>query len=88
METRTIVPDFHINLHETITEGDLSVTRWIASGTQAKEWRGIPATNKAFVISGMTMSKFEGDKIVESWVNTDNLGMLQQLGIVPETASQ
>lgn len=85
-DTRDMIPDFHINLHETIAEGDISVTRWTASGTHRKEWRGIPATNKTFVVSGMTMSKFDGDKIVESWLNADNLGMLQQLGVVPEMA--
>ncbi len=37
-------------------------------------------------MTGITMSKWDGGKIVESWVNADNLGMLQQLGIVPEMA--
>lgn len=83
-DTRRVMPDFHINLHETLTDGDMSVTRWTASGTQRGEWRGIPATNKTFVVTGMTMSKFDDDKIVESWVNADNLGMLQQLGIIPQ----
>ncbi len=87
-ETRNTMPDFHINLHESIVEGDVGVTRWTASGTHRNEWRGIPATNKTFVVSGMTMSKFDGDKIVESWVNADNLGMLQQLGIVPDMAGE
>lgn len=86
-EARSVVPDFHINLHETISEGDISVTRWTVSGTQRKEWRGMPPTGKAFVITGMTMSKFDGDKIVESWVNADNLGMLAQLGVIPAEAS-
>lgn len=87
MEARAAVPDFHINLHETVTEGDMTVTRWTASGTFAIDWRELPATGKAFVISGITMSKFDEGKIVEGWANTDNLGMLQQLGVVPETAS-
>ncbi len=84
--TLDVVPDFHINVHDMVTTGDISAARWTASGTQRKEWRGIPATNKAFVMTGITMSKWDGGKIVESWVNADNLGMLQQLGIVPEMA--
>ena len=84
--TLDVGPDFHINIHEMITSGDVSASRWTASGTQRKEWRGIPPTNKAFVMTGITMSKWDGDKVVESWVNADNLGMLQQLGIVPEMA--
>lgn len=88
IEARTNVRDIHINLHETITEGDISVTRWTVSGTFAADWRSMPITGKTFVVPGMTMSKFEGDKVVESWIHTDNLGMLQQVGIVPEMAEQ
>lgn len=85
-ETMTVAPDFHLDLHETIAEGDMAVTRWTASGTQRGEWRGIPPTNKSFVVTGMTMSKFVDGRIVESWSNSDTLGVLQQLGIVPEMA--
>lgn len=87
METRSVVPDFHIKLHETVSEGDISVTRWTATGTQANEWRGIPASNKTFVISGMTMSRFDGGTIAESWVAADDLGMLTQIGVIPDMAS-
>lgn len=82
-----ISPDFHINLHETVAEGDVAVTRWTASGTHSSEWKGIPPTNRPYVVTGMTMSKFSDGLIVESWVNTDNLGMLQQLGIIPQVAT-
>jgi len=81
---KSLSPDFHIDLHETVTEGDTAVTRWTASGTATGEWRGIPPTGKPFVITGMTMSKFSDGKIVESWANGDDLGLLQQLGLVPE----
>jgi hypothetical protein len=38
-------------------------------------------------MTGMTIDKWEGDLIVESWTNYDALGALQQLGIVPEIAA-
>ncbi len=75
--------DFHINLHETFAEGDMAVSRWTATGTHDGDWLDIPATGEHFVVTGITMSKFHDGKIVESWVNADNLGMLQQLGIIP-----
>lgn len=86
-ETIHISPDIHLNLHETVAEGDLAVTRWTISGTHSAEWKSIPATHQPFVVTGMTLSKFLDGMIVESWVNADNLGMLQQLGIVPQVAT-
>ncbi len=86
-ESLTAAPDIHINMHESIAEGDMMVLRWTASGTLQKDWRGIPASGQPFVVTGMTMSKYDGDKIVESWANSDNLGMLQQLGVIPAEAT-
>ncbi len=85
-EIRRISPDIHLNLHETVAEGDMTATRWTFSGTHSAEFRGIPATNLPYVISGMTMSKFSEGKVVESWIQADNLGMLQQIGVVPQMA--
>ena len=34
----------------------------------------------------MTIARFAGGKIVEGWVNWDALGLMQQLGGVPEIA--
>lgn len=33
-------------------------------------------------VSGMTLARFSGGKIVEGWVNWDALGLLQQLEVV------
>lgn len=87
-EALEVIPNFHIELHEQIAEGDMAATRWTAAGTHAKDWRGMPTSGKEFVVTGITISKFASDgKIVESWANADDLGALQQLGIVPQLAS-
>jgi hypothetical protein len=39
-------------------------------------------------MTGMTIDKWEGERIVEEWTNYDLLGGLQQLGIIPEMARQ
>lgn len=85
-EVKASAPDFHINIHETLVDGDLTVSRWTASGTDTGGWRGAPATQQSWTITGMTMSKYEDGKIVESWANADNLGLMQQMGMVPEVA--
>lgn len=82
-ETLEISPDFHLDIHDVAIDGDMSAMRWTVGGTQTKEWRSIPPTGNAWLITGMTMSKWENDKIVESWTNSDMLGLLQQLEVIP-----
>ncbi len=34
-------------------------------------------------ITGITIHRIAGGKIVEEWISMDMLGMMQQLGVVP-----
>jgi steroid delta-isomerase-like uncharacterized protein len=85
---RQAQPDLHMDVHEIAADDDLTCSRWTMAGTARGEFRGLPATGKTYVMSGMTMDKWEGDRIVESWANYDLLGALQQLGIIPEMAAK
>jgi predicted ester cyclase len=44
---------------------------------------GIPPTGKQVKVSGITIDRLEGGKIVEEWGSFDQLGMLQQIGVIP-----
>lgn len=83
---REAFPDLRATVEEQIAEGDKVLTRWSARGTHEGELLGIPPTGKQSTVTGMTLDRFEGGKIVESWDNWDTLGMLQQLGVVPAMA--
>ena len=76
----------HIEVEEQIAEGDLVATRWTGRGTHTAEFNGIAPTGKEVTVSGQTISRLEGGKIVEEWTNWDTLGMLIQLGAVPAPA--
>jgi len=44
----------------------------------------MPATNKKAITTGAMTTKFDSSgKIVEVWSFFDNLGLMQQLGVVP-----
>lgn len=77
-----------INVIEQIGEGDLVASRWTANGTHTGEVAGIPPTGKDTTVTGITISKFDGDRVVEEWTNWDTFGMLVQLGAItmPATA--
>ena len=79
-------PDGRLTVDDQLAEGDLVATRWTGRGTHEGELLGIPPSGKQVTVSGITISRVENGKVVEEWQNWDTLGMLQQLGVVPEMA--
>jgi steroid delta-isomerase-like uncharacterized protein len=77
-------PDLKLMVEDQIAEGDKVVTRWSATGTHQGELLGIPPTGKQTTATGITIDRIQGGKIVETWTHWDNLGLLQQLGVVPQ----
>ena len=76
------MPDAKVVLHHIVAQGDMVVADWTYSGTNSGEIMGIPPTGKLASITGAHFFRFEGDKIAETWTWPDNLGLLQQLGLV------
>jgi predicted ester cyclase len=64
-------------------EGDIVVSRVTMRGKHVGEFLGIPASGAEVVVSGITINRLEGGRIVERWGNWDTLGKLQSLGAVP-----
>src|SRR5215213_1548853 len=76
-------PDMHVTVEEQVAEGDFVVSRHLAVGTQAKEFMGIPSQGKSAEVSGITITRIEGDRHAEAWTCWDAAGMLMQLGVIP-----
>jgi steroid delta-isomerase-like uncharacterized protein len=83
---RSAFPDIRVTFEDQIAEGDKVVSRWTGRGTHKGELMGMPASGKQATVTGISIDHLEGGKIIETWNNWDTLGMLQQLGVVPETA--
>ena len=47
---------------------------------------GVPATGKVVTYTGIYISRFAGGKCVEDWFSGDMLGLMQQLGAIPQMA--
>jgi steroid delta-isomerase-like uncharacterized protein len=84
MGYRSAFPDLTLTVVDQIAEDDRVVTRWTARGTHEGELFGLGPTGKQATVSGTTIDRIVDGRIVESWVNWDSLGLLQQLGAVPE----
>jgi steroid delta-isomerase-like uncharacterized protein len=79
----TAFPDFRMNVEDMIAEGDKVVARVRLSGTHQGEFMGIDATGNRVTITGIDILRVNADgKIVEHWGNFDDLGMMQQLGVM------
>ena len=80
---RGAFPDLQITIEDQIAEGDKVATRWSSRGTHQGEFRGIAPTGNEVALTGIGIFRFSEGKVVESWDNFDQLGMMQQLGVVP-----
>lgn len=80
----TAFPDLRFKIEETVSDDDKVVIRWKSSGTHKGDLRGIAATNKAMTVEGVTIIHIANGKISDHHASWDALGMMQQLGIVPD----
>ncbi len=78
---RAAFPDLEFKVEEIISDGDFVVSRWSSRGTNDGELGGMPATGRSTTSSGITIDKIVDGKIVESWAQWDNLGLMTQLGV-------
>jgi steroid delta-isomerase-like uncharacterized protein len=76
-------PDLKVTSDFVLAEGDKVVMRWTGRGTHTGELMGIPATGKRIEMTGIGIRRIAGGKIVEEWVEFDQMGMMQQIGVVP-----
>jgi steroid delta-isomerase-like uncharacterized protein len=83
---RTAFPDLRLTIEDLIAEGETVMARWSCRGTHKGALGGIAPTGKQFTISGISIARFASGKMVEGWINWDALGLMQQLGVVPELA--
>jgi steroid delta-isomerase-like uncharacterized protein len=84
---RTAFPDYVCTVEDQIAEGDKVVTRWTMHGTQQGELMGIPPTSKHVTLPGVVIDRIVNGQFVETWLQADVLGMLQQLGVVQAPAN-
>lgn len=76
-------PDLHHTFEDFIAEGDKVAVRFTLSGTHEGDFQGLPPTGKTVSFSGSVVDRFEDGKLVEHWSLTDDLGLRQQLGVIP-----
>ena len=71
-------------MEDQLSDGEHQVvSRWTLKGTHQGEFLGIAPTGKRVSISGISIHRISGGKIVAEWQEWDSLSLMQQLGVVP-----
>jgi predicted ester cyclase len=83
-EIRRAFPDYAGTNVDQIAEGDRVANRFVFLGTHLGEFMGVAPTGKRVEFVGNSIDRVVEGRIVESWVEVDLLGVLQQLGTFPE----
>jgi predicted ester cyclase len=83
-ELRRAFPDYAGTNVEQIAEGDKVANRFVFLGTHLGEFEGVTPTGKRIEFIGQSIDRVVEGKIVESWVEVDMLGVMRQLGAVPQ----
>lgn len=61
-------PNSVFTVQDQIAEGDKVVTHWIACGTHAGKFQGLPPTGKKVTITGIDIFRIANSKIIEGWM--------------------
>jgi predicted ester cyclase len=80
---RAAFPDLRFVIDDLRVAGDTVIVRWTAIGTHKGTLFGIAPTGKQVTTQGINCERCQNGKVVESWVQWDQLKLLQTIGAVP-----
>lgn len=83
---REAFPDLAFEVEDAVDEGDYVTTSWVARGTHEGEFHGIPPTGVEIEMPGVTLYRFEDERVAEGWTHRDASDVLRQLGVGEESA--
>ena len=83
----TAFSDFHADMGEPIVSSNRAAQEWKVTGTNDGELFGVPPTGKSATTYGCGTAEFGEDGLIHRAGNYWNAAaLMQQLGVVPETA--
>ncbi len=78
--------DVSMTVEDVIAEGDNVVVRLTSTAVQAGVFMGLPPSGRAYSIGEIHIFRILDGKVSEHWHEADFIGMLRQLGAMPEHA--
>jgi len=83
---RSAFANLNVSVEHQFTEGDYVATRCTIRGRHDGELMGTPATGRDVEFTSLTISRCRDGRIEEEWELVDTVGLLRQIGALPEMA--
>jgi predicted ester cyclase len=83
---RRALADLRVTIDHQFTDGDWVATRSTITGRHEGELMGIPPTGRDVAFGSLTISRCHAGKIEEEWELVDAVGLLRQVGALPDLA--
>ena len=80
-------PDGRWNIEDLIGEGDKIIVRQKFQGTHTGPFQNFVTTGNTISTDGIAIYEFKDGKIIQAQVQTDRLGFLQQIEVLPSDLS-
>jgi predicted ester cyclase len=80
---RTAFPNLKYTLDDLLGEGERVAVRWHWTGTHSGPFRGLTPTERSLTNTGNAIFHLRDGQIVAAALETDRLGFLQAIGVVP-----
>ncbi len=77
-------PDIRLTVEDVFSVGDMLAARLTFRGIHRGEFQGIPPTGKEVAFSSIEIDRMVDGKVQEHWFEMDLLGLMGQLGAIPE----
>ena len=78
---RGAFPGMEIHVEQTIEQGDLIASRWVAKMRHDGDTLG-PPTHNEVQVTGMSIARLRDGRMVEGWNDWDRLTLMQAIGAV------
>ena len=84
---KSAFPDFRTTVDQVLVEGDLVAARVTHTATHLGPFMGIPPTGRQATVTATGIFRVQDGRLAENHVVFDALGLLRQIGVVPEPAT-
>jgi predicted ester cyclase len=83
---RSAFADLNVTIEHQFTEGDYVATRSTIRGRHEGDLMGAPPTGRDVEFTSLTISRCRDGKLEEEWELVDTVGLLRQIGALPDMA--
>lgn len=83
--TRELFSDLTFAIEDVVAADDEVALRWTMTGTHDGPLFGVEPTGERVELAAIEINRFEDGKLIETWTQSDQLGLMEQVGAVPTT---